>query len=169
MKKKLQCQCCSYTTKSEQMLRKHRYTHHPKLNMKSGRPKKSVKKSRLDINRDYRQRKVLQPSTATSATTNTLPKPAARKPKKRPIGFTKAEPLDQIGAFSWLPVLSHSEALAIMKQKYFWQDCIKHNLDPLWAYRYLSWRLHHPKFAEVLLLNDIPGVSLPVRVITEHL
>ena len=137
------------------MLRKHRSGAHPELKKKGGRPRKADKKSRAKINRDYWQRKKLTVSVSTSASTNTKPR------KKRPAGFAKAEPSYEIGAFSWLPVLSPAEALERMGQDQFWEECIEHNLDPLWAYRYISWRLHHPRHAEFRLLNDIPGTSLP--------
>ena len=133
------------------MLRKHRSGTHKELKKKGGRPRKAGKKSRADINRDFRERQKLTASTATSAST-TKPR------KKRPAGFTKAEPSDEIGAFSWLPTLSPAEALDLMYQEKFWDECIEYNLDPLWAYRYISWRLHHPRHADFCLFNTIPGV-----------
>ena len=45
---------CSFTTTSKQLLQKHQSAKHPELRMARGRPVKSEKKSRTEINKDYR-------------------------------------------------------------------------------------------------------------------
>ena len=45
----------------------------------------------------------------------------------------------------------------------FWRECIEHGLDPLWAYRYLRWRLGHPRHADWKLLDGIPGPALCIK------
>ena len=164
--KRLKCQLCPFTTNSDQMFSRH-CNQHPELKRSTGRPRKADKKSRKDINRDYYSKK--RSSSVTTATTATPPPKPKPKPKKRPIGFTKAEPSTTIGAFSWLPTLSATEALEFMAQDSFWYDCIEHNLDPLWAYRYLCWRLGHPSQADWRLFNALPGAQQPTRVVIEYL
>ena len=44
-----------------------------------------------------------------------------------------------------------------MRSPKFWRECCENGLDPLWAYRYLRWRLGHPRLNDWRLLNDIPG------------
>ena len=56
MKTTLQCanKECSFKTTSEQLLKKHQSSKHPELRLTRGRPAKDEKKSRTDINKDYR-------------------------------------------------------------------------------------------------------------------
>lgn len=56
-----------------------------------------------------------------------------------------------------------------MKSPVFWKECIEHGLDPLWAYRYLRWRLGHPKHASWRLTNEIPGHKLCVDTIMDYI
>ena len=169
MKELLRCENseCGFITKSEQLLRKHQSAEHPELRKKRGRPPLAKKKTRSEINRDYRDnlaQKARSKSTETTRTEATVPAskkpkaPASKKPKAPPkIPYTAAEPSDVIGMFHWLPPLNEDEALHNMKCPKFWRECCENGLDPLWAYRYLRWRLGRPSLTEWRLFNTIPG------------
>ena len=162
MKNLLHCKNpkCGFTTTSDQLLRKHHSSKHPELRQKRGRPPLAKKKSRAEINRDYRanleKKKARSKSTETTQTEATVP--ASKKPKAPPkIPYTAAEPSNVIGMFHWLPPLNEDEALHNMKCPKFWRECCENGLDPLWAYRYLRWRLGRPSLTEWRLFNAIPG------------
>ena len=80
-----------------------------------------------------------------------------------------AEPSDVIGQFDWLPYpLSPDEAVKEMASHHFWLKCIERRLDPLWAYRYLRWRLGHPKHSEWRLTASIPGPQLCTETVLDY-
>ena len=135
------------------MLRKHQSKNHEDLRLTRGRPKLDdiEKKERTDINRRYyERRKAARFKSAAEASTQTEATVPALKPPKAPpkIPYTAAEPSNVIGMFHWLPQLDPSEALDHMKSPIFWRECCENGLDPLWAYRYLRWRLGRPDLAE---------------------
>ena len=154
---------CKFTSNSDQLFRKHQNKTHKELARPLGRPRKEQKKSRAEINRDYRAKKAAkQPATRSSSV------PTSRaSPKKKPLPFTKVEPSTSIGAIWWLPELDANEALDLMKQEGFWHECFKNNLDPLWAYRYLCWRLGHPSKKKWRRYNTLPGPQQVFRVVVE--
>ena len=155
---------CTKTSKSEQVLRKHRYKAHPELNKGPGRPtmEEADKKTKSQINRDHYLKRLADrsKSTETARTAATVLKKSKRpkRPKAPPkIPYTDAEPSDTISMFHWLPPLEPDEALTNMKSEKFWRECCQNGLDPLWAYRYLRWRLGRPGLTNWRLCNSIPG------------
>ena len=56
-----------------------------------------------------------------------------------------------------------------MEQDDFWCKCIEYGLDPLWAYRYLCWRLGHSSKREWRQTNSVPGPQQVFRVVIEDM
>ena len=149
------------------MLRKHQSAKHTELRLKRGpNPNEGKRKSRVLINRDHYRNVVRSKSTDTTRTTATVavpekPKPKARVPKQKP--FTYCEPSHVIGMFHWLGPLNEDEAVVNMTSPKFWRECCEHGLDPLWAYRYMVWRLGHPSLVDWRLTNSIPSPTICIN------
>ena len=168
MKNLLHCanKDCAFTTKSEQLLRKHQSAKHAELKKRPGPdPKEWKRKSRVLVNQEH-YLKVRSKSTDTTQTAATVvvpkkPKSKAQVPKKNP--FANCEPSNVIGMFHWLGPLTEDEAVMNMKCPKFWRECCDHGLDPLWAYRYMVWRLGHPRLTDWRLNTSIPEPTICIE------
>ena len=141
-------------------MRKHQSAQHEDLRKKRGpKSKEGGKKSRTLVNKEHYKRTsrpARSKSTETAQTEATVP--VCKKPKALPkIPFTNCEASDVINMFNWLPPLNEDEALFHMKCPKFWRECCDKGLDPVWAYRYLMWRLGRPALSNWRLFNTLPG------------
>ena len=156
---KIKCDRCDYSTKSQDMLKRHLSAKH-QVKQPRGRQKVADKKSRAEINRDYRAKLKREGSvtTASSRKPKPGPKPEAEPAAKKTTTWTPmvCEDKDVVGQFHWLGELTCEEAHGLLFRKDFWAECIDHLLDPMWAYRYIMWRTGHPRFDNQRLFWDSP-------------
>ena len=73
--------------------------------------------------------------------------------------------------FTWISFdLDPYEAFTLMWSDEFWQECIDHGLDAIWAYRYLYWKLNHPYLKDWLDCMEgccdekLPPPAVPFRI-----
>ena len=162
---KLYCDKCEYSTKSQDMLKRHLSKVH-EVKKPRGRQRLPNKKSRAEINRNYRQKLKREGSETTAASRKPKPKP---KPKAEPAAKKTWSPMvpeekTVVGQFHWLGDLSVDEAHALLFRQGFWVECIENLLDPMWAYRYIMWRTGHPKYElQRMTLWDVPPDHRVVR------
>ena len=91
-----------------------------------------------------------------------------RQPRK--IMASEAEASDTIGFFSWRPnPMTAKEAWEAISDRHFYLECIEHGLDPLWAYRYLRWRLGNRAHREFMLMKHLPGPGLVREVVFDYI
>lgn len=171
---KFACERCDYKSNSAELLKRHKSKAHD-IRGKPGRPTlpDDIKKPRTKINADYlarrREREAAKQSplsTAASVSFENSSVPSA-SPKKKIVPFTQCEPSGVISFLHWMPAeLGDDEAVEAMETDHFWLQCIKHNIDPLWVYRYLRWRLGHPTRQTWRLLHgDLPGPSRVIGIV----
>ena len=153
-------------------IRKHRSRVMHQKPKQVGRPAKTlIERSAAKKKRNeayYHKKKLARPRSMSTETAATTPK-KTRKKAPRKVMASGAEPSGVIGYFNWLPVLSPDEALDKMHSHYFWLQCIEHHLDPLWAYRYLCWRLGRPCLKNWRLANSIPPPNLCIETVLVYM
>ena len=108
-------------------------------------------------------------NSTASTTTTTAPTPEApRTPKKPTIPFLKVEPSNKITAL-WLGELDLDEGERLIGDSNFYWECIGNSLDPLWAYRYLYWKLGKPSTRAFFLGKPLPDPAVCTEVVLRYL
>ena len=155
---KANCSQCSYEAHPDRV-RKHRKieNHNPR---NPGRPRKPPSKLSTLSGRSEAT------IPATDGSLNDSPGPAKGKTKANKLTYLRPK---HIIWLDWTGYINPRDVGWLTKAAFFWEDAIEARCDPLWVYRYLSWRMGNPRNRHLMKKYGGPNLPACIHTTLEHI